>query len=212
MWPCKQATDSNIELTLWCKTQHPHTHESKFQIKHYSEPDHLALQASFRLKVQAWSCPQGRANEPLGVKNASKKKWPTAGPCKPLEGSRCREPPSKVVQNSKIQLSTQKNFNTSPALARACGLESKLQTQNSSSHSNARHCILIQTNQNLNSSSAQAWPWGLPSKLQTRILNSYSDTRHSILILTNQNFNSGSAQALPCGLACKLKVQAWSCP
>jgi hypothetical protein len=33
MRPCKQATDSNIELTLWCKIQHPHTIKSKFQHK-----------------------------------------------------------------------------------------------------------------------------------------------------------------------------------
>jgi hypothetical protein len=54
--------------------------------------DHVALQASFKLKVQAWCCPQVRVNEPLGMKNASKKKRPTAGPKRPLEGSRCRDP------------------------------------------------------------------------------------------------------------------------
>jgi hypothetical protein len=77
-----------------------------------------------------------------------------AGPWKDLGAE---TPPSSVdllVQNSKIQLCTQKNFNTSTTPARACKLESKLQTQNSSSHSDARHSILIQTNQNLNSSSA----------------------------------------------------------
>jgi hypothetical protein len=36
--------------------------------------DHVALQAMIRLKVQAWCCPKVRVNEPLGVKNASKKK------------------------------------------------------------------------------------------------------------------------------------------
>jgi hypothetical protein len=36
--------------------------------------DLVALQANFRLKVQARCCPQVRVNEPPGVKNASKKK------------------------------------------------------------------------------------------------------------------------------------------
>jgi hypothetical protein len=33
MRSCKQASDSKFELTIWCKTQHPHTHDSKFQPK-----------------------------------------------------------------------------------------------------------------------------------------------------------------------------------
>jgi hypothetical protein len=77
----------------------------------------------------------------------------------PWRGLGAETPPNSedlLVQNSKIQLSIQTHFNTSLALARACGLERKLQTQNSSSHSDARHCILILTNQNFNSSSAQA--------------------------------------------------------
>jgi hypothetical protein len=113
-------------------------------------------------------------------------------------------------KNSKIQLSTQKNFNISPALARACGLESKLQTQNSSSHSDARHCILILTNQNFNSSFAQAWPCGLASKLQTRILSSHSNARRCILILKKKTFNIGHGQAWPCGLASKLQIESSS--
>jgi hypothetical protein len=42
--------------------------------------DHVALQASFRLKVQTCCCPQVRVNEHPGVKNASKIKRPTVGP------------------------------------------------------------------------------------------------------------------------------------
>jgi hypothetical protein len=94
---------------------------------------------------------------PLGVKNASKKSDLLLDLAGPWKGLGVENPPNSVdllVQNSKIQLCTQKNFNTSPALARACKLDSKLQTQNSSSYSDARHSILIQTNQNLNSSSA----------------------------------------------------------
>jgi hypothetical protein len=94
---------------------------------------------------------------PLGVKNASKKKDLPLDLAGPWKGLGAKIPLSSVdllVQNSKIQLCTQKNFNTSPALARACKLDSKLQTQNSSSYSDARHSILIQTNQNFNSSSA----------------------------------------------------------
>jgi hypothetical protein len=33
MWHCKQASDSKFELTLWWKTLHSHTNESKFQHK-----------------------------------------------------------------------------------------------------------------------------------------------------------------------------------
>jgi hypothetical protein len=64
----------------------------------------------------------------------------------PLGGLGAEIPPNSVdllVQNSKIQLSTQKNFNTSTALPRPCGLESKIQIQNSSSHSDVRHKIFI---------------------------------------------------------------------
>jgi hypothetical protein len=55
--------------------------------------DYVAVQASFRLKVQARCCPLGKVNEPPGLKNASKKYGPTAGPCWPLEGSWYRDPP-----------------------------------------------------------------------------------------------------------------------
>jgi hypothetical protein len=127
----------------------------------------------------------------------------------PWRGLGAESPPSIVdllVQNSKIQLSTKKNFNTSLA----CGLESKLQTQNSSSHFDARHCILILMNQNFNSSSAQAWPCGLTSKLQTRILSSHSDARHIILILKRSPFNNGHGHAWPCGPASKPRTESSS--
>jgi hypothetical protein len=137
------------------------------------------------MSPQGWEMHQKKWDLPLDLKG-------------PWRGIGAETHPNSVdllVQNSKIQLSTQKNLNTSPALARACGLESKLQTQNSSSHFDARHCILILTSQNFNSSSAQAWPCGLASKLQTRILNSHSDARHSILILKRKTFNTGHGQA-----------------
>jgi hypothetical protein len=36
-------------------------------------------------------CPQGKVNEPQGVKNELKKKRATAGPYRPLGGPRCRD-------------------------------------------------------------------------------------------------------------------------
>jgi hypothetical protein len=33
LWAQKQASDSKFQLTLWCKTLHPHTIKSKFQLK-----------------------------------------------------------------------------------------------------------------------------------------------------------------------------------
>jgi hypothetical protein len=63
-----------------------------------------------------------------------------------------------LVQNSKIQLFTQKNFNTSLALARPCGLESKLQINNSSSEYDARLSSPILKKNQFNKSPALAWP------------------------------------------------------
>jgi hypothetical protein len=55
------------------------------------------------------------------------------------------------------------NLYRSPAQAGPCGLASKLQTQNSSSQSDARHIILILMKENLYISPAQARPCGLAS-------------------------------------------------
>jgi hypothetical protein len=217
------------------------------------KPDHVALQASYRLEYWAHTLMQDTTSSYSREKNIQHRTWSglTMWPWKlaldwkfkhdaaPRWGlmspqgwkmhkknetypwtlnalgrlSVPRPPPSSVdllVQNSKIQISTQKNFNTSPALARACGLESKLQTQNSSSHFDARHSILILMNQNLNTSSAQAYSWGLASKLQTWILNSHSDARHNIFILKRNNIQHRTWSGLtmwPCKQASDWKFK-----
>jgi hypothetical protein len=82
--------------------------------------------------AQAWSCglvsklqiqslsmklPHGRANEPLGVKNASIKERPTAGPYRPLEGSWCRDPQQCGPFGAKFKNSTlnSKKFQHKPS-------------------------------------------------------------------------------------------------
>jgi hypothetical protein len=159
MWGCmaipralQQATDSKFELIVWCKSQHPHTQVKRHSTQAQLRPDHLALQASYRLKIWVHNLMQDRAFSDLrkkqstqaqhrpdpvalqasfrfkvqtnhspqgggvcwyatGVKNASKIKRATVGPYRPLEGSRCRDPPSSVpiwCKNHNHKLSTQK--------------------------------------------------------------------------------------------------------
>jgi hypothetical protein len=161
-------------------------------------------------KFKHVAAPRWGLMSPQGWKMHQKKRDLLLDHQGPWRGLSTENPPNSVdllKKNSKIQLSIQKNFNTSPARARACGLKNKLQTQNSSSYSDARHCILIVTNQNLNSSSAQAWPCGLARKLQTRILSSHSDARHSIVILRRKTFNARNGQAWPFGPISKLETK-----
>jgi hypothetical protein len=48
MWPCKQAIDSNFELSIWSKISKHSLHR----------PDHVALQASYRLEFWAYTLMQ----------------------------------------------------------------------------------------------------------------------------------------------------------
>jgi hypothetical protein len=65
---------ASYRLEFWAHTLIQDTASSYSRQKHSTldmvRLDHVALKASFRLKVQAWFCPQVRVNEPPGVKNA----------------------------------------------------------------------------------------------------------------------------------------------
>jgi hypothetical protein len=104
MRPSKQATDSNFELTLWCKTRHPHTNESKFQLRLCSGLTMWPCKQASDWMFKHEAAPRGGQMSPQGWKMLQKKRDLLLDLAGPWKGLGAETPPNSWTFWCKIHI------------------------------------------------------------------------------------------------------------